>query len=283
MMDKVEAILEKARNKNKKELESALIKPLSDEWSFSTNGVYFFVGKMGSGKSYMIWKHILVCEKLFKHPVYTDIIYCSTSGKMDKTAEAFSKKVKTPIKYVDDKSLMMTLGKYLRRKNKFYSIAKFVLNKMRKADDEMNRLIKKHQLADEDDVVEYTAYKMAQYGFRDYPFNTLLVLDDFAGNPLIRKQDSPLVRMMTKTRHYNITVIIVAQTIRFIPLNVKRLCTDMVVFSKFSDEDFEAMLLQTPNNLNVKKTLAEYKRLTGNHDCFIMNITADKHEFHRSK
>lgn len=280
-MRKVENILKQALQKNKKELESALIRPLSDEWPFSTNGVYFFVGKMGSGKSYSIWKHILVCENLFDHPVYTEIIYCSTSGKMDKTAEAFSKKVKTPIKYVDADNLMSMINKHLKRKNKFYSMARFVLSRMKQADDEVKRLIIKHNMTDILKVVQYTASKMAQYGFNDYPFNTLLVLDDFAGNPLLMRQTSPLVQMMTKTRHYNITVIIVAQTIRFIPLNVKRLCTDMIVFSKFSDEDFKAMLEQTPNNLNVKQTLSEYKTLTGNHDHFILNITADRHWFVR--
>lgn len=280
-MRKVENILKQALQKNKKELESALIRPLSDEWPFSTNGVYFFVGKMGSGKSYSIWKHILVCENLFDHPVYTEIIYCSTSGKMDKTAEAFSKKVKTPIKYVDADNLMSMINKHLKRKNKFYSMARFVLSRMKQADDEVKRLIIKHNMTDILKVVQYTASKMAQYGFNDYPFNTLLVLDDFAGNVLLMRQTSPLVQMMTKTRHYNITVIIVAQTIRFIPLNVKRLCTDMIVFSKFSDEDFKAMLEQTPNNLNVKQTLSEYKTLTGNHDHFILNITADRHWFVR--
>ncbi len=89
---------------------------MKDEWPFSTNGVYFFVGKMGSGKSYSIWKHILLCEQLFEHPVYTEIIYCSTSGKMDKTAEAFSKKVKTPIRYVDADNLMSMINKHLRSK-----------------------------------------------------------------------------------------------------------------------------------------------------------------------
>lgn len=280
-MRKVENILKQALQKNKKELESALIRPLSDEWPFSTNGVYFFVGKMGSGKSYSIWKHILVCENLFDHPVYTEIIYCSTSGKMDKTAEAFSRKVKTPIKYVDADNLMSMINKHLKRKNKFYSMARFVLSRMKQADDEVKRLIIKHNMTDILKVVQYTASKMAQYGFNDYPFNTLLVLDDFAGNVLLMRQTSPLVQMMTKTRHYNITVIIVAQTIRFIPLNVKRLCTDMIVFSKFSDEDFKAMLEQTPNNLNVKQTLSEYKTLTGNHDHFILNITADRHWFVR--
>ena len=44
----VSKLMNEALKKNAKEIEGALIKPLSDEYPFSTNGVYFFIGKMGS-------------------------------------------------------------------------------------------------------------------------------------------------------------------------------------------------------------------------------------------
>ena len=47
---RVEALMRDALKKNQKEIEGALIKPLSEEYPFSTNGVYFFIGKMGTGK-----------------------------------------------------------------------------------------------------------------------------------------------------------------------------------------------------------------------------------------
>ena len=87
--------------KNQKEIEAALMKPLHPSYPFSTNGIYFLIGKPGAGKSYWIWKHILITERLFKHPYYQKIIFCSISGKMDKTAEAMSKNLKTPIVHKD--------------------------------------------------------------------------------------------------------------------------------------------------------------------------------------
>ena len=114
-----------------------------------------------------------------------------------------------------------------------------------------------------------------------YPFNTLLILDDFAASPLLTKKDSPLVRMLTKTRHYNLTAIIVAQTIRFVPLNLKRMATDVILYAKYSDEDFMAVLDQTPNGLNKKQALEEYRKLTNPHDHLIINITADRTKFVR--
>ena len=53
----VEALIKETLKKNKKELDMALIRPLHPSYPFSTNGVVFLIGKMGSGKSFWIWKH----------------------------------------------------------------------------------------------------------------------------------------------------------------------------------------------------------------------------------
>jgi hypothetical protein len=54
------------------------------------------------------------------------------------------------------------------------------------------------------------------------------------------------------------------------------MATDLVLYAKYSDEDFLAVLEQTPNSLNKKQALAEYKKLTNSHDHVIINITADR-------
>lgn len=276
---RVEALMRDALKKNQKEIEGALIKPLSEEYPFSTNGVYFFIGKMGTGKSHSIWKHIFMTEHMGRKPYYDLILFCSTSGAMDKTSETFAKKIKTPIQFVKEKHLMSVLERHLRRKNKYYAMVRHVLSKMRESSEEMDRIIAKHGLDDIEDRIVYVATKIAKYGTNSYPFHTLLILDDFAGSPLFKGQNPPLGRLLTKTRHYNLTAIIVAQTIKFVPLNLKRMATDMIIWGRFSDEDFMTMLDQTPNSLNKKQALAEYHTLTGPHDRLIINITADKHTF----
>ena len=45
---KVEEIMNEAITKNKKELDAALIKPIADNYYFSSNGIYFLLGRMGS-------------------------------------------------------------------------------------------------------------------------------------------------------------------------------------------------------------------------------------------
>ena len=134
-------MIKESLKKSDKELQSALIKPSSKDYPFSTNGVYFFIGKMGSGKSYEIWKHIMMTEEINGRPYYSLVIFCSTSGRMDKTAEAMIPNIRTRIRFVSEDELMDVLTRHLRKKNKNYSIVKHVLSRMKKTDDEMQRII----------------------------------------------------------------------------------------------------------------------------------------------
>ena len=93
IIQKVEELINETLRKSMREIEGALIKPLSENYPFSSNGIYFLIGRPGAGKSYWIWRHIMITERLFKHPYYHKIYFCSTSGKMDKTAEVLNKKI----------------------------------------------------------------------------------------------------------------------------------------------------------------------------------------------
>ena len=103
----VETLIKQTLNKNKKELDMALIRPLSPSYPFSTNG--YLIGKMGSGKSFWVWKHIMITERLFKNPYYSKIYFCTSSGKMDKTSEVMSEQVKTKIDFVKEDELLPVL------------------------------------------------------------------------------------------------------------------------------------------------------------------------------
>lgn len=276
---KVEDLIEDTLRKNQRDIEMALIKPLAPEYPFSSNGIYFLIGKMGAGKSFWIWRHIMITERLFTKPYYSKIIFCSTSGKLDKTAEVLSKNVKTPIDYIKEENLLPYLKRHLRRKLKYYAMVKHVLSKMVETNEEMARIIQKHSLMEIEDRIAYIASKLVQYQTASYPFNTLLVLDDAAGSPLLKNGNSELCRLLTKTRHFNLTCIIAVQTLRFVHLNVKRLATDIICYSGFSKEDFTSMLQQTPNNLDTKSTTTEYLNHKGQHDRFIINITANESHF----
>ncbi len=275
----IEELIKSTIRKNRTELNMALVKPISSSYPFSTNGNYFFIGMPGSGKTFKIWKHILTCEKMFKKPVYSLIVFCSTSGKMDKTSEALRPNITTPIKYITDEELLPWLTKHLKRKSKYYSMVKHVLSKLQNTDEKMAQLIQKHSLDDIEDRIVYIAQKLVKYDTVEYPFNTLLILDDFAGHPLTQKTNSPLNRLLTKNRHNNLTCIIAIQTHIWINRNLKRIATDMVIYAGYSREDMETMLTQIPNNLNKKEIIDSYLNLKNPNDYLQINIIANRHEF----
>ena len=279
IMKEVESIIQKTIKKNQKEIEAALIKPLHPSYPFSSNGIIFLIGRPGSGKTYFIWKHILITERLFKKPYYQKIIYCSTSGKMDKTSEVMSKQIKSPIVYLNESELMDYLKRHLKRKIKYYAMVKHVMSKMKETNEEMARIINKHSLQDIEDRIIYIANKLVKYQTSAYPFNTLIILDDIAGSELLVHNNTEFIRLLTKTRHYNITCIIAIQTIRFVHINAKRMATDIICYSGYSEEDFTSLLQQTNNNLDIKKTVKQYLRHRDPHEHFIMNITASRYYF----
>ncbi len=172
------------------------------------------IGRPGAGKSYWLWSHILITERLFKHPYYHKIIFCSTSGKADKTAEVMSKEVKSPIIYLSEGELMDYLKKHVKRKIKYYAMVKHIMSRMRETNEEMQRLINKHSLQEIDDRIVYIANKLVKYQTSSYPFNTLIILDDCAGSDLLTHNNTEFLRLLTKTRHYNITCIMAIQTLR---------------------------------------------------------------------
>ena len=280
IIDEVDSIMTKQIKKNQDVINNSKIEPLTDDYKFCTNGVYFLCAKMSGGKTYWIMKHILITERLFKQPYYDTIVFTSTSGTLDKTVSSMASQIQTPINYIPDVELMSYLIKHLNNKMKFYAVMEFINSNGEEINDIMAHIIEKYHLYmtykgerifDIKRIINYARGKMEKYQFHSYPSNTLLILDDFAGHELIKKVDSPLAKIMTKVRHYHLTVIIAAQTWRFINLNLKRLCSDLIIGTGFSMEDFQKMIQQTPSNQNWKELWNQYKDLPNKHSKMIIH------------
>ena len=275
----VDELLEKVRKKNATELSYALIKPLTKQYQFCSNGIYLFSGSMGSGKSYEIMRHILMSERLFEEPYYSLIVFCSTSGGLDKTVQTFLPKVKTPIAFMPDTSLLPFLRRHIKIKKKYYAIIQFLNKGLKKPSDEMQRIIKKHNLIKKEDILKYIAEKLLKYNANKYPANLLLVLDDFASNPLLQHKESELNRILTKTRHYNITCIIAVQTIKFIIKNLKRMLTDCVLWKGCSEEDFKNFMRETSHSFNADLLWEQYHQLKDIHSHIELHFVANSYKF----
>ena len=282
LFDEVDDVINKIVKKNSAELNMALIRPLSDEYKFSTNGFYIFCGKMGSGKTLEIIKHILITDRMNNGEGYYNlIVFCSTSGGLDKTVQAFLPKIKTPIAFVPDSSLLNFLQCHIQKKKKYYSLYRYVNSGGKKIDDEFKRLIDKHKLDKEEKKLLYIAQKLLKYNTVKYPLNLLLVLDDFAGHKLINKPDSELCRILTKTRHYNITCVLAVQSTKFVIKNLKRICTDLVLWRGVGWDDFYDLQRELPHNFDVKDVWNEYRKLDDPHSKLVMNLYAGSYEIQK--
>jgi len=287
-LKEVEKIIERQLKKNEKDLSYAVIEPLAEEWPFSSNGVYLFCGKMGSGKSYTIMKHILMTERLFDSPYYDTIIFSSTSGTLDKTVSAMKSDISTPIRFVKDTDLLSFLENHIVQKMLYYSLVQFIKSSGEEIDEIMKSILEKHKfyrikdrkrVYDWHRIGQYASKVMSESGFNRYPSYSLLIMDDFAGHPLLAKVDSPLSKMLTKTRHYHITAILAIQTWRFIHFNFKRLCTDIVIWKGYCELDFKNMIKQTPNDQNWETLWNRYTNLPSKHSNMTLHITNSTVQF----
>ena len=285
IIKEVDKLLDKDATSNKQDLNNALILPFTNDYPFCSNGVYFFCGKMGSGKTYGVIRHIMITDRLTSKPYYDQIIVSSTSGASDKTATTFMKECKSPVKTVSDEYLIPFLKKNVRQKQKYYAIMKLINSNLTNITDEMKRIIQKHHLMESGGkfnlrrLSSYILSKLHKYPFRKCPSNTIIILDDYGGKPILNKADSELANMITKVRHYHYTFVILCQTWRFICLNLKRLCTDFIIFQGYSINDFQNMVEQSGASEDWKLLWEEYKNLISPRSYMCLHIVANKVEF----
>jgi hypothetical protein len=93
---------------------------------------------------------------------------------------------------------------------------------------------------------KYVDKKIKEYGNPDYPTNTLLILDDFMGSDLLERKESPVVKLMSKLRHYNITTIISQQSTKGIGRTIRRLTSDCILWKGIGKKDFMKLLDEMP-------------------------------------
>jgi hypothetical protein len=212
----------------------AKIEPFSikDQVYYGKNGLILFIAPQGGGKSYTLCEFILLTERLYQKPFFQNIIYCSTNDGLDKTLGTFKKQF---TKYqINDK-------------------------KIQRMDGDIEVTMKKRQM-------KYVEKKLRDYGTPEYPSNTLLILDDFMGSDLLERKESPVVKLMSKLRHYNITTIVSQQSTKGIGRTVRRLTSDCVLWKGIGYEDFMKLLDEMPISLSKDYLWSLYQTLKNKHD-----------------
>ena len=277
--NEIEEQFRKISEKNKKELDAALIKPIHEKYPYAQNGICAMIASMGSGKSYNYLKAIAKQEVLNPdQPFYELVVICSTSAKFDKTVETYKPLItKSKLVCVKDSDLIYWLNKYMRRILKYNGLINYVNSNFKTPNEEMERLIDKHRLMKKDKQIKYVTEKLIKYEWSTYPHRCLLVLDDFANHPLLRSKETEMCRLLKKLRHFNINVIICVQTTKSIPKDIKRTLSDIVLFPGIGEEDFMDLMKESPAGMfDRKKLWIEYKKITDPQAMFAIHIKARK-------
>ena len=275
----IEENFRKVSEKNKVELEMALIKPIHEKYPYAQNGICAMIASMGSGKSYNYLKAIAKQEVLYPdQPFYELVVICSTSAKFDKTVETYKPLIqKSKLVCVKDSDLIFWLNKYMRRILKYNSIINYINNGCKNPNEEIERLFEKRRITKKDKQIKYITEKLIKYDWSTYPHRCLLVLDDFANHPLLRSKETEMCRLLKKLRHFNINVIICVQTVKSIPKDIKRTLSDIILFPGIGEEDFMELVKESPAGVFDKKKLwAEYKKISDPHALFAIHIKAQK-------
>ena len=202
----VEEELNRVARKNKDSLNAALIVPLSPQWKFSTNGLYLLLATAGCGKSRFIIKHILMSEKLFESPYYYQIVYCSTSGELDKTVSTYinSGLIKTPLVEISDNDLLAFLEKHLKRKKKYYAMIQYIQSGFKTINKTLEHSITKHHFKI---FIKCKKKKLPPEAYDNYPvYSQCAVVDNEIDVGFIEKINKPrlLAWIIDKFRKYRV-------------------------------------------------------------------------------
>ena len=283
---KIDELFEKIQSKNKVELENAMIKPVHDKYPLAQNGIVGLIAPPGSGKSFTYLKLAAQQEQLFNEPFFELIVICSTSNKFDKTVEAYKDVIqKSKLVALKDSDLLSWLNKYMRRILKYNAMMKFIQSDFKDENEEMARILNKHRFKTNGkqtekqkyEMIKYIANKLSKYGWRTFPHRCLLILDDFASHPLVRSKETEMSRLLKKLRHFNINVMICVQTSKSISKDIKRICTDFILFPGLSETDFIDLMKESmAGKFDRKELWNQYHALTNQHDSFRIHIYANK-------
>ena len=154
---------------------------------------------------------------------------------------------------------------------------RLVNNVLKNPDEDMQKIITDTNLHQNKKLIEFDSKKLTELGWKTNPYRLLLVCDDFASHPLLKRKEDPLSRMFKKLRHFNINVIIIVQTVKSIPKDLKRNLSDCVIFPGLSKIEFYDLIKESSLSCFYPDELwSEYQKINNPQAMFAMRVAARK-------
>jgi ribosomal protein S21 len=278
---KINETMDKIVKKNKRYLDMAKIQPFDRELLLAQNGLILFVAPQGAGKSYNISQFILMTENLHDKPVFNSIVNCATNDDLDKTLKIFKKEFKTKVEYIEEIKLIQYLNAYIKRQKKFYAMVDFVESKYKNIDKTLQKSFDKYHSDTLRKRVMYINRKITRYKNPPYPNHMLLILDDVLGSDLLESKKCPLVKLLTKLRHYNITTIIAQQSTKGIGKEVRRQSSDCIIWKGIGYDDFIDFMREMSIPFDINYMWEVYHSLQQKHDYLAIHKHISDFEVYR--
>ena len=284
----IDELMDSANKSHKDELHTELLNqiPFTDSY---TNSISIAVGKQRSGKTRKILKEIIKISKMHKETHM--LLYCNkTGGHTDKTFESFAKLIKCPIEYVAQDDIEEKLMDLIDYKNKYNKYKKQGLDKLYEnrtdgyqggefsagmyEQEEPESQLSEQQLADIEEMFE--ALHINNFN-RSY-LHTLVLLDDIANSPLLKKATSYLNSLMTQCAHINCSFFLAVQYWIGLPTAIKSQCAVIYMFGGFSKQQVRYMLSQISLEDPFEVIWDQYRQCK-NQDFYIVDVIAGTYRF----
>ena len=193
--------------------------------------------------------------------------------------KAITKAKVIPIK---DDNLLEYINEYINKSHLYNTIMNLILNELKDPEEEMITIMKDNGIMNRKGEVDFVrlisfmSKTLADFGWTAYPNRMLLILDDFAAHPLLKRKDSELPSFLRKLRHFYINVLICVQNPVLIPRDLKRDMKDCIVFPGISEEDFNDFVIHSKvGKLGTSNELWEkYRKIKDDRTMIIFHIKA---------
>jgi len=276
---RIDKIIASQANKNKEGLSNAKLKPFHHLFPFSQNGICPFIAGVGRGKTFNYLKLAAQQQEIFDKPIFEHVVICSTSGEFDETVNTFKTIInKSKLRIISDDDLLPFLENHIEKSLLHKTIMKFVKNNFKNPNEKMLEIIERNRLNKKEKLLEFITKALIDIGWEDYPSRMLLILDDFASHPSLKKRDSPLPKLLKKLRHFNINVFICVQNVKLVTKDLKRDLQDLVLFPGISEEDFIDLMRETgaTSVLGYKELWENYRKIKDPQSQFRIHIIAKR-------
>jgi hypothetical protein len=245
--EKRKAIFKKLATKDASVLKTAVIEPIHPKFPFADNGIWIMIAVPGTGKTYN-YLGLATDQQWIKKdaPWFEFVVICSTSHELDKTVKTFSKAITdSKLIPVEDTELLEFLDVHKTNIKLHNTVMEYLHNNFKNPSDKMQKLIEEYNLTTKNKQITFIAKVLNQLQFKTYPCRMLLIMDDFANHPLMRRRGDDLSARIRKLRHYQITVIICVQRTKDVTRDMKAFATDFVLFPGINEEDFIELLRES--------------------------------------